>query len=869
MTDEVQSRRRKRVRLVLALALLALLLAVALLPPMINIGRYKGRVAGLISASLGRPARISSVELRLLPRPGFVLTDLTVDEDPAYGAEPVLYANTVTASIRLSSLWRGVEISSISLDDASLNLVRTPAGRWNVESLFRTAAQPGSRSSGTRRRPLPLPYFEATESRINFKNGVEKLPYSLIGADASFWQEQPGEWRIRLRGQPARTDLSLQLGDTGVLRLDADLRRAAELRQVPMRVDAEWRDAQLGQLTRLLLGTDPGWRGALTGEFHMKGTPDAAQISTRLRAEGVHRAEFAPAEPMDFDAACAFVFHYPSWSAEGLECNSPLGDGRIRLTGALPGDGAKPMFSVELDRLPVAAALDALRTVRSGLGEGIEARGTISGRIDYAEVLAKPAEPVRASRRRAAKLREPAPGPLTGSFTVQGFEISGGGLKQPVRLNRMLLEPGAASFDQAGSATQGLVATATVPAGATAPLTVTSRLTLSGYQVSVRGQASIARVRELAQLAGTDDQAALSALTGDPAAVDLTVEGPWIAPEPIPLQSDGDDASSPGPDRLAGTLAFRNAAWKASFLANPIQLSQATLHLDGGGVRWDPVAFSYGTEKGTATLNLPGRCQRPEGCPPEFELHFGALEGGALEAAILGAHEPGTLFSELVARLNPSRPPEWPKLEGTIHAVSLAIGPVTLEQPSANLRIVADGAEITGFDAVLLGGHMHGTGTVRAGGAQGDSTGKPAYTLQADFEHLEPAALGRLLGQRWMGGEIEGSGKVEISGYSAQDFAASAAGNLEFAWKHGAILAASESADPGGTSDAPLVAVPSPLTRFDSWTGNATVAKGTITLGENQVQRGARRFAVAAEVNFGAPPTLVFNPAREPQTAQR
>ena len=116
----------------------------------------------LISASLGRPVRLSSVELRLLPRPGFVLTDLTVEEDPAYGAEPVLHANTVTASIRLLSLWRGrLEIDTISVDEASLNLVRTAAGRWNLDSLLRTAtaqAQSPRRAAPARQaRPAALP----------------------------------------------------------------------------------------------------------------------------------------------------------------------------------------------------------------------------------------------------------------------------------------------------------------------------------------------------------------------------------------------------------------------------------------------------------------------------------------------------------------------------------------------------------------------------------------------------------------------------------------------------------------------------------------------------------------------------------------
>src|ERR1035438_5659066 len=131
MTEDVQGRQRKRMRLWLALAVIVAILAVVLVPPLVSISRYKSRITQLMSVSLGRPVRLSSVELRLLPIPGFVLTDLTVEEDPAWGAEPVLHASTVTASIRLLPLWRGqLEISRISVDDASLNLLRTASGRW-------------------------------------------------------------------------------------------------------------------------------------------------------------------------------------------------------------------------------------------------------------------------------------------------------------------------------------------------------------------------------------------------------------------------------------------------------------------------------------------------------------------------------------------------------------------------------------------------------------------------------------------------------------------------------------------------------------------------------------------------------------------
>ncbi len=170
--------------------------------------------------------------------------------------------------------------------------------------------------------------------RINFKNGVEKLPFSIVNADFSIAQRNPGEWRISLRGQPARTDVSMFLEDTGTLRMEASVHRASTLGQMPVHLDIDWRQAQLGQLARLITGSDPGWRGDLTGELHLDGTADAAQISTRLRASGVHRAEFVPVSPLDFDANCNFLFHYANKSLENLACDSPLGNGRVHLASA-------------------------------------------------------------------------------------------------------------------------------------------------------------------------------------------------------------------------------------------------------------------------------------------------------------------------------------------------------------------------------------------------------------------------------------------------------------------------------------------------------------------------------------------------------
>ena len=814
MTEEEQGRQRKRGRLWWALAALLALLVVLFVPPFISVSRYTSRITSLMAASLGRPVRLSSVRVRLLPRPGFVLYDLTVEEDPGFGAEPLLYANTVTASIRLLSLWRGkLELSVVSVDEASLNLVRSPEGSWNLDSLFRTSATNAGRAySNAEAHAPPFPYIAATNSRVNFKNGAEKLPFSIVDADLSFWQEDPGVWRLRLRGQPARTDVSLNLGDTGIVELNATVRRAPELREMPIQLDMDWRDAQLGQLTQLATGSDAGWRGDMRGEIHVDGTAASAQIKTRLRATDVHRAEFAPVAPMDFDANCGFVYHYSERSLENLVCDSPLGNGRIRLAGNLPGKtGGLPQFSVELDRVPVAAGLDALRTVRSSVVPDLEAAGTASGKINYAEIPAsnakenKPsiATPVHPAKAGATAKGSPATGPLTGSFTIEGFQLSGGGLSKPIVAPKVVFEAAPAPQGHAPA----LAGTAVVPLGGTTPLTVSVRMGLKGYQVGLRGQVGIVRGRELAHAAGIKQADILDSLAGDPLVVDLNAEGPWMpvqealfantshaGPLPpvmpakvIPLshaKPPVEDPPIPASDTLFGTVTVRSANWKAGYLVNHVEIADATLHVDlAGGIgdtRLDPVNFSYGPLKGTASFQVPGHCDTQESCPTQFQIEFGGLDAATVQTAILGAHEKGTMLSDLINRLRPTASPAWPELQGTVKASSMVLGPVTLKDATAELHFQPTGIEISGLDATLLGGRLHATGTLVSGD-------KPEYMLEGNVEKLDPVEVGKMLGETWRGGTFDATGKVELSGYTGEDLAASAKGTLHFEWRHGVV----------------------------------------------------------------------------------
>jgi hypothetical protein len=186
-------------------------------------------------------------------------------------------------------------------------------------------------------------------------------------------------------------------------------------------------------------------------------------------------------------------------------------------------------------------------------------------------------------------------------------------------------------------------------------------------------------------------------------------------------------------------------------------------------------------------------------------------------------------------------------MDGTVRAESLILGPVTLHEPVVAVSMLANGALITALDAGLLGGHIHATGAYHAAATAKD---KPSYDFEGQLEKLSPPTVGKLLGLRSTGSAFNGNGKIELTGFTGSDLAASAKGALHFEWQHGSIAATSGF-------------VPPELTRFDRWTADAEVASGNLTLKENQVQRGARTQPVQATVTLADPPKIAFAASRQ------
>ena len=376
------------------LVLLAVVLA--LTPPLINANRLARRIATSMSDSLGRPVHLDNVSVHALPFPGLTIDNLVVSDDPTFSAEPVIRANKVTARLRLSSLWRRqVEVSTILFDvdehgsGPSVNLVRRPDGRWNIESiLLRAARQNTAPTAQAHASSVPrFPYIEATGARLNVKMGNEKEPLSLTEADFALWLPSPQQWRLRLTGKPARTNTSVS--DTGVLNVEATLQRAESLDDVPIDLTASWRRAPLGEASRVLTGFDAGWRGNVDVSGTAVGTLGRAKVVSRIILTDVRRADFIPAKMMHVEAECRGQLSATLALVAEPACSLPAEDakGEPRGTIAATADQLE-LIGLHLNGLrfgmsdvPDGWALDWARLFSQRLATGIKTSGIMSGSV--------------------------------------------------------------------------------------------------------------------------------------------------------------------------------------------------------------------------------------------------------------------------------------------------------------------------------------------------------------------------------------------------------------------------------------------------------------------------------------------------------
>ena len=701
-----------------------------------QVKRLHTKVAESLSWELGRPVQIESVHIRFLPRPGLELDNFAIYNSSGLGAEPLLRSAQINAWLRVSSLLRRrIEISSLSLGDASVNLSRDASGRWNIEDLLERASRSSTAptASGRKEPRREFPYIEADQARINFKNGVEKTHFALTNAEFALWQDSENQWGMRLKARPIRTDANLT--DTGTIKISGSWQRATALENTPVQISIEWKQAQIGQLSKLFSGADRGWRGSVVLSAALTGTLGNLRISTDVTADQLRRRDIFSNRNLQSVVHCGAEYDSAGRAFINVDCNAPAGDGTIELKGATTGIPFTAYnLGLSAKDVPVQSVFDLARHIRQSVPPDLQATGVINA--DFAVTSDSNSQGPQLSGR----------GEVLGLRLVSdtsGTELALGAVPlqvlTPATRKRALHT---ASLMGVLDSAQLQIGPAVAILGRPTPLQGEVLVSRSGYQAVIHGEAGVKRLLLAAQM--------------------LHIPVPQLSAEGDATLSLQANHIWGEPSVITGTAQLRSVRAQIRGLNSPLQVHHAELSIAPDAVRVAKLDASTGTTAWRGSLLVSRPCAAPESCSFEFQLRSPRLSAVDINQLLNPAAVKRPWYRLLSAGSSNSFFLKA-SATGSIAIDKLVVGRATCDQFSADLQMQKGRVLLTKIHANVMAGQS--AGTLKAD----FSVQPPSYSGTGTLDGISLATAAELMQNPWVEGEGSATYNFKASGWSIRD----------------------------------------------------------------------------------------------------
>jgi AsmA protein len=149
----------KRWTKILIAILVVVVAIIAAIPLFINANTFRPAIQKQLSQVFGRDVKFGDLSLSVI-HGRMTARDLTVAEDPAFGAGPFLTADELRIGIELRPLIvsHQLNIRSFEIDSPKINVIRAANGTWNVSSIGHNVALAAANSSSAPKPggpPLP------------------------------------------------------------------------------------------------------------------------------------------------------------------------------------------------------------------------------------------------------------------------------------------------------------------------------------------------------------------------------------------------------------------------------------------------------------------------------------------------------------------------------------------------------------------------------------------------------------------------------------------------------------------------------------------------------------------------------------------
>lgn len=126
----------KKVWLIVVIVLVVMVVGLAIIIPMLfNVDRYRPQVAAQIQRKTGKPAQIGRLTLTIFPQVAIRVDDFSMGNPAGFPGGEFVRAKKVYAVVNASALLNHqVEITSLDLDDLTLDMLEDAHGKWNFEN---------------------------------------------------------------------------------------------------------------------------------------------------------------------------------------------------------------------------------------------------------------------------------------------------------------------------------------------------------------------------------------------------------------------------------------------------------------------------------------------------------------------------------------------------------------------------------------------------------------------------------------------------------------------------------------------------------------------------------------------------------------
>lgn len=135
----------KKKAIVIVLAVVAAILLILIVTPFfVNADRFRPEIEAALSEKLGRKVQLGHLSVSLFS--GSLKADrISIADDPAYSRGPFVTARSLAVGVDVMPLIfsRDLRVHSLEFVDPQVQLLRTPAGKWNFATL---GAAPGAPS---------------------------------------------------------------------------------------------------------------------------------------------------------------------------------------------------------------------------------------------------------------------------------------------------------------------------------------------------------------------------------------------------------------------------------------------------------------------------------------------------------------------------------------------------------------------------------------------------------------------------------------------------------------------------------------------------------------------------------------------------